>query len=218
MIGNLKAFSLALVSMLALGAVVAASASAQFEAESVPVRATRSANTTQAFTYNTGDGITVQCTTVGGSGEQTVTPSTDFRFNPTYTGCTVPAINGKAEVNMTGCGYTFTSAAKATSMTTHIVCPEGKSIDITIFDSFGSHLCTLNVGPQTPAGTITGSNLGSGTTREVKIASNLSGIVGTRTGSSFCGPATSITGCYKGEVTTTGENPTTNAHIGIFLD
>ncbi|HEX5593647.1 MAG TPA: hypothetical protein VFX35_09915 [Solirubrobacterales bacterium] len=216
MIGNVKAFGLALVAMLALGAVVVASASAQFEAESVPVRVTRSANNTQEFTYN--EGITVKCTTVGGSGEQTATPSTDFRFNPTYTGCTVPAIGGKAEVNMTGCGYTFTSAAKSTSMTTHIVCPEGKSIDITVYDIFGTDVCTLNVGPQTPAGTITGSNAGAGATREVKIASNLSGIVGTRTGSSLCGPATSTSGTYVGEVTSTGENPTTNLHVGIFLD
>ncbi|HEX5593648.1 MAG TPA: hypothetical protein VFX35_09920 [Solirubrobacterales bacterium] len=213
---GLRKTCLALAAMLALGAVVVASASAQFEAESVPVRVTRSANNTQEFTYN--EGITVKCTTVGGSGEETVTPNTDTRFNPTYTGCTVPAIGGKAIVNMTGCGYTFTSAAKSTSMTTHIVCPEGKVIDITVYDIFENDVCTLTIGAQTPAGTITGSNIGAGTTREVKIASNLSGIVGTRDGSSLCGPATSTTGTYKGEVTTTGENPITNAHIGIFLD
>ncbi|HEX5593649.1 MAG TPA: hypothetical protein VFX35_09925 [Solirubrobacterales bacterium] len=216
MIRNFKAFGLALGAMLVMGVVVAASASAQFEAETVPVKVTRSANNTQEYTYN--EGITVKCTTVGGSGEQTVTPSTDFRFNPTYTGCTVPAIGGTAIVNLTGCGYTFTSAAKSTSMTTHIVCPEGKLIHITVYDVFGTDLCTLYVGPQTPAGTITGSNLGAGTTREVKIASSLSAITGTRSGSSLCGPEHSTTGTYKGEVTVTGENPTTNAHIGIFLD
>lgn len=217
---NFKALGLALVASLALGAVVASSASAAFEAESTPVRVTRSANNTQVFTYQE-EGAQVQCSTVGGSGEQTTSPTTDFRFNPTYSGCTVPGI-GTAVVSMNGCGYTFTANTGSTNLNaasfqTHLVCPEGATITITISSIFGD-VCTLHLGSQTTSGTITGSNVGSGTTREVKVTSNVTGVSGTRTGSSLCGPTSSTTGTYTGEVTTTGENPSTNAHIGIFLD
>lgn len=216
MIRNLKALGLALVAVLALGAITASSALAAFEAEGTPVRVTRSANNTQEFTYN--EGVVTKCTTVGGSGEQAISPSEDFRFNPTLSGCTFPAFGATAEVSMNGCGYTFTSAMGSTSMSTHIACPEGQSIDITV-KTFGSTLCDLHIAPQTPGGTIAASNVGSGTTREFKISLNVNGISGTRTGSSLCGPATSTTGTYSGEVNLTGETTgPAPAHVGIFMD
>jgi hypothetical protein len=215
MIRNIKALSLALVAVFALSAVVAGSASAAFRSEAASTQVTRSANNASVFQYQS-SGIKVECKLVEGTGSFTGTTSTEFVTAPEYSGCST--VLGPADVKFNGCTYRFTSAVGSTAITVHIECPAGKQIEVTVTDGSETSICTLDIRSQTPGGIITGSNVGSGTTRETKIASASTGIVAERTGSSLCGPLTSSTGTYSGEITGTGENPTTKAHVGIFMD
>lgn len=205
----------AFAAVLAFSAFFAGSALAQFESENSSTTVTRSANGPKVFTYSAA-GVKVTCTTVGGSGTISGKASTDFTFSPIYSGCT-HTLSGSATFNFNGCSFTYTSAAKSTAMTDDFVCPAEKEITITINDSSGSLICTLHIpGGQTPKGTITGSNSGAGATREIKVVTAMTGIIGRRTGSALCGPATSTTGTSTGEIVFTGE--VAGVHTGIFMD
>jgi hypothetical protein len=215
MIRRLKTLGLCLPAVRALSAVVAGSASAQFESEGTATTVTRSVNNVQSFQYQA-EGMKVECKIVEGTGTIKGTATTEFEWAPEYKECSTAL--GPIDVNFNGCSYQFTAPVALRSLTLHIICPAGKRITTTVTDGSGNSICTLNVGPQTPGGTITGSNVGTGTTREIKVSLATTGIVTERTGSTLCGPATSSTGTYSGDVTFTGRNPTTGAHVGIFLE
>jgi hypothetical protein len=62
------------------------------------------------------------------------------------------------------------------------------------------------------------TNVGSGTTREVDVVSNINNISYHESGFACKNPSGSNTtgGIYKGTVRVTGENPVTKAHHGIW--
>ena len=222
MIRNLKILGLALVAMLAFGAMVASAASASFHAEQKEVQLTVTPGSlqTQKFQYVSG-GITVECnsltvesTFVGtehDEGPPTAWTGTDITAIPHYGNCE-PILGNAVTVDTNSCYYTFTLAAGSTSGTAHIKCNTANDgFTITI----GS-LCTIKVGPQ-EVGPISYSNVGSGTTREVTIHPTVTGIQGSRTGSILCGAASSTSGTYKGDLTVTGEKPGTETHVGVWV-
>jgi hypothetical protein len=210
-----KTLGLCLLAALALSAVLAGSASARFESEAAETTVTRSANSTQTFAYQA-EGIKVECKLIEGTGTIKGTASTEFEMATELKECST--ILGPVDFEFNGCKYLFTAPKASTNLTLHILCPTGKRITTTVTDASKNSICTLHYGSQTPGGTITGSNVGTGTTREISIAMAMTGIVSERTGSALCGPVTSSTGVYSGSITWTGEKVGTKTHVGIFMD
>jgi hypothetical protein len=168
---------------------------------------------TQVFEYEE-EGLKVNCSTVGGDAIVSTSPTSDLTAVVSYSSCGTQI--GLAEVSMKNCFYTFTSATGSTAISTDIVCSSG-GISITVRGFFGEDFCTITVSPQTMTG-ISGANIGVGTTREVTLDNKVSGIKGTRVGSILCGELSSSTGTYSGNLRFTGQNPTSQTHIGIDMD
>jgi hypothetical protein len=212
---NLKALGLVLVAVFAMGAIAASAASAaQFHSTATNTTITRSANATQAFQYETA-GQTVECSTVGGSGEATSQTTAELTFKPTYSGCVVSGIAfSSAQVSMNNCDYLFTITAGDTQGHVHIGCTESSQITITV-KVFGVSVCTLHIGKQSPGGTLQYANSGS---TKINVNPGVTGISGTRQGSSECGEATSTTGSYTGQVQVKGEETGTQSEKAIQVD
>jgi hypothetical protein len=211
MIRKYKAFGLALMAIFAFSAVVAQGASAVPLTVDLPektaVHITGNQATQHKFTTPNGS---VTCSTAVFD----ATPTTEaggaineMTVAPTYTGCAAFGF-ATAHVNVNGCTYTFTTPAKIAGGVTwtptiivkheggvetntgqlHIVCPAGKSIEITP-TTFGVSACTQFVGTQTPtSGHVVGVNSGGTKTGEmdVLLETTLSGIHYTGTGG-LCG-------------------------------
>lgn len=211
-----KVLGIVPVVVLALSVVAVSGVFAQFESESAPVQITRSSNTTQVYKY-TSSGPTMECKTVVAEGTMSSSPATEIKLSPALSEC-VSSLGGPIDIFSNGCTWIITLPAKSTNATEHWQCPFGKEVETTFTDNAKNSICTIFHKGQTPSGTITGSNVGSGATREIKLSFALTGIVSRRVGSVLCGPAESTTGTYSGEITFKGENPLTHAQIGIFLD
>jgi hypothetical protein len=208
---NLKAFGLAVVAVFVMGAIAASAASAnQFHSTATNTTITKSANATQSFTYETG-GQTIECSTIGGSGEATVQTTTEITFKPTYSGCVVTGIAfSSLQVSMGNCDYLFTIEASSNSGPVHIKCTSGQ-ITMTV-KVFGISVCTFHIAEQTPSGGADYSNSGAS---KVTVQPTQTGIEGTRQGSEECGEATSNTGTYTGQVQVKGEEQGTQNEKAI---
>jgi hypothetical protein len=194
MIRNSKAFGLALVAMLALGAFVAQAASASpltvEVAQGTTVHFTGDQESNHKFTTPNGS---VSClfasfdaTAVAGEGGRI----DELTVAPTYKECSAFGF-ATAHVTVNGCIYTFTTPTKSGSTVVwgtsalHIVCPAGQAIEITP-TTFGVSACTQFVGTQTPTGgSVTGKNAAS-SPMDVTLETSLSGIHYTGTGG-LCG-------------------------------
>jgi len=151
---NARALGLALVAMLAMGAVLASAASAlTVTAAKYPA----AISATQTNTNTLSNGIrTVSCSEASLTGEIGAASET-VQITPVYGGCTG---NGgtTATVNANGCTYTLkpTVEHSATTGTGTITvdCPEGKRILVDIWATGKKHteakLCRLEVGAQGP--------------------------------------------------------------------
>jgi hypothetical protein len=215
MIRSLKMIGQVLVAVLAMGAVLASSAAAQFESESAPVTLTVSANQMQKFAPTAG-GTAVECTTMSlDNSTQSVKATTTLEVFPTYSNCE-KILGLPTSVNMNGCGYRFHSAVGSTTATSDVVCPAGKTIVINI----GSGpFCQYTIGEANNQGlsVVHFDNIGAGATREVTVTPEVAGIHSTRTVSGFGCPSASANGTYEGDATITGEDAN-GKHVGIFMD
>lgn len=206
---NLKVLGLALVAVFAMSAVAATAASAHFTTGSDSTRLTASGiGTEQKFEISATEYVNCEQVAIAG----TVTVGTNeeaIEAEPAYSGNCKIVQGGTTvagTVDMNGCKYKFT-----TNNEVHIVCPVNKHIEVT---ATGLHLQCLDVFGTTPTTpTVSYTNEGSGTTMDVKIKSEVSGITYEKTGS--CGSGEFNNAKYIGEVTVTGENPTTGAHIEV---
>jgi hypothetical protein len=112
MTGKLKAFGLALVAAMALGAVSASAASAVIpQAHSGSGTGTTYLTGFQVGTnqLDTEGGKNIKCSTVKLAGSYAGTTSNDIKIVPTYSGCT--AFGFTAHIEMMGCYYTLQSPA-----------------------------------------------------------------------------------------------------------
>ncbi len=208
---SLKALGLALVAALAMSAVAATGASAQFESEAADTVLDVTSNETQKFTYSSG-GIAVECNEVTVESTVAGTATTEVTAIPHYTDCE-PILGNATAIDFNSCAYVFTLADNATTGTAHIECDSGDSVTVTVGAS-GS-LCSFHIGAQT-VGNITYSVVGSGSSREIKLHPTVTGIDATRTGSALCGAASSSTGTYVGDLTVRGTSG--GNQVGIFVD
>ncbi len=220
----IRNFQFAVVALVALAssAFAASVASAdEFKSESAPVTLTgKQGEPIDTFSTHAGN---VKCTSATYKGTQSSTSTTTIQVAPTYSGCTFVGLNSTITTN--GCEYLFHVPATAgvTTGTVDIVCPGTNEITVTApTPALGKAKCIVHVPPQTGLGTVTYSNIGSGTTREVKVAVSLSGIKYSQTAgvaeSGNCGTQDSTTtGTYVGGATVTGEVEEGSTHIGLFL-
>lgn len=217
---NLKVLGLTLVAALAMSAVVASAASAtafNFKAEKVPTLLTGKQHAgNDVFVTDAGK---VECNEATYVGEQKTTPTTEVTVTPTYTGCTAFGfVNVPIDVN--GCSYKFTAKtieAGNFEGEVDILCPAGKSIEVT------APGCTVTVGAQNNLKKITYTNLGAGATREVTVDVAATGIKYEEHNKGIfptCAANTvpKANGTYTGAGLVTGENPTTKAHQGVFVE
>ena len=226
---NLKTLGLALVAILALGALVASSASARVFSEKEHTIITSSADegAKQVFEVEAGSGIKLECTTLT-LDENTVTgteiaanefEAADITVKPTYSGCTGP-LGSTVHVTNEGCNYTFTfTENNTTTGPAHVVCQTNKFIKITVTAPLFGDICTVKVGSQSPTGTVHYTNIGTGTTREITVNPTITGIHATREGSTACAEeAAPTTGTYSGKVIITGEEDGgAGGHVGIWV-
>jgi hypothetical protein len=198
MIRNSKAFGLALVAMLALGAFMAQAASASPLTTTGGITAHLTGDQESSHKFTTPNG-SVTCTTASFDATQVTEASgqiNELTVAPTYSGCAAFGF-ATAHVSVNGCTYTFTTPTKIASgppvkvtwsgsSQLHIVCPAGKSIEITP-TTFGVSACTQFVGTQTPTGGhVIGINAGTAEKMDVTLETTLSGIHYTGTGG-LCG-------------------------------
>jgi hypothetical protein len=199
MIRNLKALGLALGAVLALGALMASSASA-VDTLTTPVTPTIVTATGDNNRFEiTSPKTAVECTTTTLAG--TVKSGTSVNtFEATYTGkvnvtphpdheCTGVGPVTRATIDMNGCDYDITgnttgkdvtdsSGGKTPDATIWITCPKDKHIGITT--NVG---CTLTIPEQTPTeGGVTYTNETVGGKKQVTVHATVTGITYTTDG------------------------------------
>lgn len=220
MLRSFKALVLAVLAALLVGAAVASAAFAtpfSIKAEKVPTKWTAKQHGGTSVTGT--DAGAISCAEITYEGDQTVTPASEISLTPTFSGCTALGfLNIPIDTN--GCFYKFTAWTKVDGNfegSTDIVCPEGKVIEVT------APGCTITFGAQTGLKTVTFTNLGAGTTRELTIDFALTGTKYEEHGKGIfpsCADKTvaKSNGTQNGALIATGENPTSKAHHGIWVE
>jgi hypothetical protein len=187
-----------LAALLAFGAMSAsaASASAQFHAESSPTFFKGEQETKNVLTTTGG---TFKCTGADfTSGEVRGTSFETLQVHPEYTGCT--GLGQQAVVNSYGC-YFGMSANSAGVGALRINCETGKQITMTWLTAG----CTWTIGAQTPANDlISYENQGTGAQRRIVVTFHLEGIQYTSSGG-LCG-ASGTNGTLTGSFLLKGYN------------
>jgi len=116
----------------------------------------------------------------------------ELTVNVTYSGCSAFGF-ASTDIKTNGCVFTYTTPTSVgegvvtwDAAGVHLVCPEGKKIDVTP-TTFGVSVCTQSVGSQTPTGGhVTGRNVAGTSPMEGTLEATLTGIHFTGTGGA-CG-------------------------------
>lgn len=163
---HLKALGLALIAVVALSALTASAAQATggVTTATYPAFLTGKDVNTKHGTLtrlSIGNGARfVECTkadldaTIANEGKKSTTTVT---VEPTYENCFANGLSTvPATVTLNGCDFTLSSTALAvkgvTNATAAVMCPEGKQIQIHIYENEAQHkagvsLCTYDIGP-----------------------------------------------------------------------
>lgn len=205
---KLKVMGLALVAALALTAVMASAASAQFTSTAEHTIISGSQTTAHKFTAGSGIGG-ISCTTATFAGTAVNKTESTQTVNPTYSGCsdsfgrTVHVVSNTLE-------YHFLSGASKGSVTL-----TGK---IVLTVTSGTPDCTITIeGDQTNNG-ISYENLGG--TSGVKVTTNTNNVKSSVEGGFFaCGTSTTsnTAGTYTGTTVVTGKDTAGNP-VTISVD
>jgi hypothetical protein len=215
MIRKTKILWLALVAVLALGALATTGVWAEEELpkrfetpEHAPTIETGEKGTVTLTAEKETEGK-VECTSHY-EAEMAAIWVTEFTVTPTYSTCSAFGF-AKADTNFEGCHYEFTlepgidkstgGGETHTKGPFHIICPEGKEIHITT-TMFGFPFCTVTVPPQTPTTpTVDTKNLGAGKTRTVRFTWTVKGVTYVvQNGGGACGVVGKHTGALDGAI------------------
>lgn len=213
MIRNLKAMGLAVVAVLALGAMSASAAHATAGTATVEGGGAVGYTATQiggGHTFTLPGGRTLSCATAVFSG--TVTDgSSETVATPTYETChaVVSGSTVPATVTLNGCTYRFTLETPSGSFwnaLTHLECP-GAGVQIHLYLNHENHtnninLCTYEVKPQTVSG-VRFSNAANG---DIQINAVEAEVTLTKTFGTIgnCGGSSSVSK-YNGETLAEGD-------------
>jgi hypothetical protein len=213
---KLKLFGTILVAALAMSSVAVSMASADvITSESAAVTTvTGSQEGTDVLKVHGGE---IRCFTVTYTGSFS-SGASSVLVTPTYSNCSFGSLVSTFDMN--GCQYrvNFTGGT-STEGSIDIVCPIGSEITVTT-PSIGTKKCILHIPPQTDLTKVTGTNIGSGTTRELTLDINITNIKYSQTAGTAetgnCATADNTTGgTYTGKAVVTGS--VGGAHVGIFL-
>jgi energy-converting hydrogenase Eha subunit B len=223
---NIKILGLAFVAMLAVSAVAATAASAgELTAESYPATLTGAKDPGAApdVLFTTAGNISCSnpkytATIIAGTTTVTVTP---YYGETVEKQCT--AIGLPATVHMNGCDYLLHLGTGASTVATvDLICPEGKEVTITANPAEHAGLtekCTIHIKEQKGLESVNVTSLGAGSTRELTLDINISGIHYTHTAGTGLGKCTGGTGT-DGKITATATvtgDTAGGAHNGLFV-
>jgi hypothetical protein len=201
---NLKALGLALFAVLAMSALSASAASAgEFHSEVAHTTLTGSQIGEDVFNVTAG---TVKCKEATYSGTQSSATTTTVTVKPAYSECTAFTFVG-ATIDVGTCEYEFSGD----NTKVNIVNCGSTPITVTAFN------CWVTVGNQNGLESVAYTNEGAGTSRDVKVAVNISNVTYTQHSKSFpgCSNSTMNNGSYIGEATVRGFN-TEGAQVGVW--
>jgi hypothetical protein len=215
MIRRISALGAAVAVVLAMSAIAVSMASAD-------VMTSESAATTTLFGDNDGvtsvlslDGLEMKCTNDNYIGSIS-SGASQVTLTFTKSGCLWTAFAGT--INPNECSYLLKIKALVTTGTTDIVCPAGHEITVT-WPPFGKPKCIIHIPPQSNLGTVTWTNIGAGTTREMTLDLNITGLKFDQTAGTAeslnCATADNTTGTFIGKIRLTGMVST--VHVGVFL-
>ena len=138
---------------------------------------------------------------------------------PAYSGCTTAGI--AAAVDMNGCTYRFNiTGGISTGASLDIVCTGANEITVTAPAVGAIKKCIKHIPAQTDLTTITGTNIGSGTTKEVTLDINITNMKYSQTmGTSETGNCATADNTTGGSYTETSSFRGSNSgfHYGLFL-
>jgi hypothetical protein len=229
---NLKAFSLALASVLSVGAVAASTATAKHETQPGLFTANVAAKETSLVdaqqvgpaTLSLSGGLVLTCQIFLERGKAlTQGPSfAQVTLATEYQEChqVVAGITKTVTITMNGC--TYISDAKTTvtepgfdrAAVVTVECPEGKQIELHLYNSASSEtttLCTYDLKPQGPLSGITFTNKVNtpGSVNDVGVESSVSTTITNTTKSALCGQSEVETLVFKSEGTLRATNEKT---------
>jgi hypothetical protein len=173
--------------------VVTGEKSPSLTAEILPASISGQQSSTSKQKFNTNNGTTFECSGISYSGSIS-SASSQFDLTPSYSGCKLVVVgsNLSATVNSNGCTYRYTvTGSSPYSGTVALVCPEGKSLEVT-----ASVACTLKIPAQT-LGTVTYTNSIGQTGRSVSTSASGSKLSYSTSGFA-CGTQTGGNGTYSG--------------------
>jgi hypothetical protein len=212
MIRDLRAFGLALVTVLVMSGTVASAAwgtHPQFTAGEYP--AILDGTQTKVLVFNR-EGRTVTCSTAEFDAELTKA-DTALTVEPTYSGChsNIPLVGVvPATVTMNGCDYVLHvvegKEPGVPAATVDLECPEGKEIEVHVYTNHTNHtkntsLCTFKIPEQTGLSSVDLTNK-AGTPEDVEADIDLSKITSSVTPSNVvCGNSHDATGTLTGSAT-----------------
>lgn len=213
---KIRALSL-LVVVLAMSAVAASAASAdEFTAEQYPLLITGGGEPGQVDQIILTSG-TASCKKTTYTSTVSA-PTTTVTVSATYGECT--AFGFPSTVHMNGCQYLFhINGGTSTEGKADLTCPAGQEVTVTSI-SAGTTKCTLHFPAQSSVGTLQFTNIGSGSTRELTLAMNLTNIKYSHTkgtGIAACASGSATNGTLAAKGLVTGENHLGTQHVGIFM-
>jgi hypothetical protein len=219
---KIKVVGLCVFALFAMSAVAAAGAqAANFHSESTTTFYTGEQFGTNTFTTTAG---TVKCKKAKFTGEATGTSLTTIQVTPEYLECT--AFGQAATVTTTGCVYTLSADGTIVELdgcTTPVNGGDGIVINVPAGN------CKVTVANQTFGATggtavnsITYTNEGSGSTRDVKVNADVTNDITTTVDGpgTICGAlTTTVDNSYVGSVTTLGySNSAHTVRTGIWVE
>jgi hypothetical protein len=200
-----RIFGPALFAVLAMSALLASAASAgDFHSEVAHTTLTGSQIGEDVFNVTAG---TVKCKEVTYSGTQSSATTTTVTVKPTYSECTAFTFVG-ATIDTNGCEYEFSGD----NTKVNIVNCGSTPLTVTGFN------CWVTVGNQNGLESVTYTNEGAGSSRDVRVSVGISNVLYTQhTTKTFpgCSNSTMNNGSYIGAATLRGFN-TEGAQVGVW--
>jgi hypothetical protein len=205
MLHKLKALGLAVVAVLALNAMAAASASAtdlftsDAPSEETTITGTQTGAQPHKFTVL---GQPIECSEAHFMGKVVGNSVESVTVSPSYSGCTYGS--NPATVNMRDCDYNFTSETNESGHNVvHIEeCPTGAPITVEIV--VGGTNCKLTIITQTPGQGVTFTNDTSGETKDLLVKATAKVKIHKAEGNFTCSLLGGTTPLYTGDTTVVG--------------
>jgi hypothetical protein len=197
MIRNFKALGLALVAVFAMSSLVASAAQAEQSYRSSASPTTLSGSQVAQNKFHVPGAGTVECSGANFKGTVVGTAVSTIEVHPEYSGCVAFGF-ATTHITTTGCNYKFATPIK-NQATNQVICSGTSKIKITP-TFFGSSVCTVEVGSQTPSGVVDLANNAGKT--DVLVTSTVTKISHT----AGCGASAAADGEYTGSVTEVGTN------------